>query len=427
MRKLLSFLIVLCLLLSLPGLSAFAEDALTWTLGEDGVLTISGEGEMHDFAGDVAPWRKYEAKIEELSVDYGVTHLGDQAFQYLKHLRAVYLPESVTSIGDAAFYGCTELRFVQLPGGLKEIGVSVFDHCAKLGSVTLPESVKRIGNAAFNCCSALEEIYIPASVTDIEDSAFNGCYKLKTVCFGGSESEWERIRIAAYNKPLARAELEFNADPADHIHSADAAFADKPGNVSWELSEDKKTLYVSCDNGVMPDYGRDLPPWAAHREKIRDIIVMPGVRHIGNQAFQYSKNALSVALPDSVTSIGDAAFYGCTSVLDVALPEGVREIGAQAFDGCTSLNGVMIREGVTVIREATFNRCSNLATVYIPASVKVIESSAFNGCNKLENIRYGGSAADWAAIEIGAYNRPLSRAALHTSDEIPGGIAGGVV
>jgi hypothetical protein len=197
--------------------------------------------------------------------------------------------------------------------------------------------------------------------------------------------------------------------------------------VSWELSEDKKTLYVSCDNGVMPDYGRDLPPWAAHREIIRDIIVMPGVRHVGNQAFQYSKNALSVALPDSVTSIGDAAFYGCTSVLDVALPEGVREIGAQAFDGCTSLNGVMIREGVTVIREATFNRCSNLASVYIPASVKVIESSPFNGCNKLENIRYGGSAADWAAIEIGAYNRPLSRAALHTSDEIPGGIAGGVV
>ena len=193
---------------------ALSGTALNWTLGTDGVLTISGSGEMHDFNKDKAPWVIYEADIRELSVDDGVTHIGSQAFQLCRHLRAVSLPQSVKSIGDAAFYGCSELRLVRLPDGLWELGASVFDNCKNLRTVVLPEGVARIGSAAFNRCSGLEEIYIPDSVTAIDSSAFNACNKLKSVFFGGSESDWARIQISGYNKPLSRAVIEYDADPS---------------------------------------------------------------------------------------------------------------------------------------------------------------------------------------------------------------------
>ena len=329
----------------------------------------------------------------------------------------------MTSIGRAAFYGCGDLRFVQLPSGLKELGVSVFDRCTNLKSIVLPESMKRIGSAAFNRCSALEEIYIPASVTKIEDSAFNGCTKLKTVWYGGSESDWHRVEIAGYNRALTRAAVEYGADPAGHIVSSDIAFADMAGEFSWELSKDGVLLVSAA--GRMPDYSIELPPWGKQRDKVKEIVILDGTTHIGAQTFQYCKNADTVIFPSTLESIGDAAFYQCTSLKTVPLPAGVREIGAQAFDRCTGLRTITIPDGVSVIREACFNRCSKLESVYIPATVTRIENSAFNACSSLKDVYFAGTAEDWAAIQVGGYNKILTKVKVHVEGTDSNAIGGG--
>ena len=429
MKKLIAFLIVLSVLLSLP-MAAFAEDALSWTLNEKGVLTISGKGEMHDFVEDLPPWRKYDERIQELRVDYGVTNIGDQAFQSLVNLRAAYIPDSVKRIGEAAFYGCLNLRYVQLPAGLDEIGASVFGRGAKLQAVTLPEGLTLIGSEAFNCCTAMKEIYIPASVTEIEDSAFNACYGLKNIYFGGSQKEWENIRIGTANKPLSMAKVEFDADPADHIASDEVAFEDVPDELTWDM-DSHGNLSISC-SGRMPDYPASIPPWGWNREKVKKITVEAS--HIGSQAFQYCKKARTVELNYGLESIGDAAFYHCEALQDVKLPESVQSIGAQAFDGCFKLRSIQIPDGVTVIPDAVFNECKALESVYIPASVTEIGQNAFNGCGSLKNVYFGGTAAEWDAIKIGGQNTQLTKANIRTdvadggvASEIPDGVIGGVV
>lgn len=155
MKKLLSALLVLVMLLSLPGVAALAaSDELTWSLDKDGTLTVSGKGKMPDYYSDTPPWEKYKDDIKAVVIEDGVTHVGDQSFQYCFKLKSVVLPSSVESIGKAAFFRCGKLTEIGLPAGLTEIADQTFDHCASLTSVFIPSGVTEIGESAFNCCSA---------------------------------------------------------------------------------------------------------------------------------------------------------------------------------------------------------------------------------------------------------------------------------
>ena len=201
MKKLLSALLILVMLLSLPGVGALAaSDGLTWSLDKKGTLTISGKGEMPDYSGDTPPWEKYRDDIKAVVIEKGVTHIGAQCFQFCTNLKSVTIPSS-------AFYRCEKLSAVTLPDALTEIADQTFDHCTALKSIVIPDGVTRIGESAFNCCSVLKTVDIPASVEKICDSAFNACQKLETVYYGGTVSDWNKIEIERYNKRLTSAEL----------------------------------------------------------------------------------------------------------------------------------------------------------------------------------------------------------------------------
>ena len=121
--------IVLCLALAAPALAAdggssgSCGDNLTWTLGTDGTLTISGKGPMYDYefsdqfymggwGQSSAPWYLYWYDIKEVVIEEGVTSIGEYAFFYCEAIESVTIPKSVVSIGDSAFNKCTVLTHV---------------------------------------------------------------------------------------------------------------------------------------------------------------------------------------------------------------------------------------------------------------------------------------------------------------------------
>jgi len=138
------------------GLSANAEKSgscgpnLKWHLTDDGVLTISGKGEMYDYSSSYKPW-SYNA------------------------LTKVIIGNGVTTIGKNAFYGCSSLTSVTIPNSVTTIGEAAFRYCSHLTSVTIPNSVTTIGGWAFSGCSSLTSVNIPNSVTTIGESTFYGC------------------------------------------------------------------------------------------------------------------------------------------------------------------------------------------------------------------------------------------------------------
>ena len=113
MKRLLSWLLAALMLLTMLPTAGWADDTasgtcgenLTWTLSDDGVLTISGTGDMTDYYSysEFAPWHEYADRIQTVIIGKGVTGIGSYAFSDCSSLTSVSIPDSVTSIGGGAF------------------------------------------------------------------------------------------------------------------------------------------------------------------------------------------------------------------------------------------------------------------------------------------------------------------------------------
>lgn len=230
-KRVLPIILAAAVLLSM-GCFAAAEGAaaVKWDIDSKGVMTVSADGRMPDYVKNPAPWEKRRSEIKEIIVTEGVTHIGENAFQYCSKVKTVSLPSTLESLGYGSFYKCESLKEIVIPDGVTEIGGKSFDHCSKLVKAVIPEGVEEIPDECFNCCAALEEIYLPSTVESIGGSAFNSCKLLKTVYYGGDSDEWSEIDIGPYNRYLSAASVDCgqkapvsekkNEAPADKTEAA---------------------------------------------------------------------------------------------------------------------------------------------------------------------------------------------------------------
>ena len=287
-KRIFSFVLAVLMIASLLPATALAVDIvdsgtcgakgsnLTWTLDSEGVLTISGSGDMHGYGSSDAPWYGSRSRVKSAVIAEGVTSIGESAFEncrsltsvtipnsvtsigwsaffYCKSLTSVTIPDSVTSIGGGAFAWCTSLTgiwvtegnshyssdasgvlfskdkttLVQYPGAfaayaipdsVTSIGAGAFGGCTSLTSVTIPDSVTSIGGIAFGNCKSLTSVTIPDSVTSIGDGAFASCTSLTDVYYAGSEAQWKAISISSTgNNGLLTANIHYNY--VSHTHS----------------------------------------------------------------------------------------------------------------------------------------------------------------------------------------------------------------
>ena len=382
MKKRFTYLIAMLAVICVLGTGLLLTDAyateetysgtcgenLTWVLDANGVLTISGSGEMYGYDWD-APWYNKRENIISVVIEEGVTSIGSYAFSGCSSLTSIAIPASVTSIGYYAFYECNSLEEVHIldisawvnisfdaysnplrygarlyldgelvsdlviPDGVTSISDYAFYNCSSLSSVTIPEGVTGIGEYAFYGCSSLTSIEIPKSVTSVGENAFYYCWNLNEV-YIADISAWMNI--------------DFTYAPS-------------------------RPLY----------YGADL---YLNGELVSDLVIPEGVTSIGDLVFYGCSSLTSVTIPDGVTSIGYSAFSNCSSLTSITIPEGVTSIGSYAFSGCSSLSSITIPEGVTSISDGTFSGCSSLTSITIPGSVTSIEQEAFSLCSNLTSI-----------------------------------------
>ena len=122
---------------------------ISWSLSNNGMLTISGNGYTGDFKEESAPWNAQSQYIKFIYISDGITGIGANAFKGLSDAQSVYIPESVTTIGASAFENCSKLKEITLPKNLRTIGESAFSNCSKIKDITIPRYVTSIGNKAF--------------------------------------------------------------------------------------------------------------------------------------------------------------------------------------------------------------------------------------------------------------------------------------
>lgn len=329
-----------------------------------GLLLITGEGEMQDFALDQHPeWETLKDFIREISIEEGVTSIGTRAFADFKDVKALEVPTSVESIGDSAFCNWNFLRSYKIGENIKWISPTAFIGCYRLtrfvveegngffeiGSYgelidrknkrllifpasssphlttyEIPENVTEIGGCAFNFCNQLQSVGIHANVTSVGEGAFASCSSLSS------------IKVSQENP-----------------------------------------FFVE-ENGILYNKGKSR------------LIVYPAA---------LDGNALEV--PVTVTDIARFAFSSCSKLNTVVLPSSVRTIGRSAFAACDKLEYVTFLNGMERIEKNAFSGCENLKSVSIPSSVGYIASDAFEGCSELNRIEVEGGNEAYSSSDDG--------------------------
>jgi surface protein len=96
----------------------------------------------------------------------------------------------------------------------------------------------------------------------------------------------------------------------------------------------------------------------------------------------------------SVVGLGDYAFVWCADLLSISLPEGLEYIGKEALSCCENMTSITLPESLLSIGDRSFWYCIKLESLVIPDNVTTIGWRAFGGCEKMLSIVIGKSVQD---------------------------------
>ncbi len=191
MKRLISFVLCFCVLLSYFELSAFAvgeagaeaaadiEQKQTYEQMSVNDIAVASSsflmsGDFHYLitGPDTCKITGHDG-MEKVLVfpsqldGYKVTSIGEFMIYNLYYMEELVIPDSVKSIDGYAFYRCYNLKKVTLPEGLESIGEGAFSGCRALEEINIPETVTYFGADIFKDCDALKNKYASAIKADI--------------------------------------------------------------------------------------------------------------------------------------------------------------------------------------------------------------------------------------------------------------------
>ncbi|MBE6900073.1 MAG: hypothetical protein E7479_05340 [Ruminococcaceae bacterium] len=214
---------------------------LTWTLTNDGTLTISGEGEMADYNeyDNIAPWIEYSPLLETLVLGNGITTIGECAFYDCKNfMGALNLPESLKEIEDFAFFKCEGFTGkLKIPKNVTLIDSFAFWGCTGFNDeLEFGEKVEIIGHFAFEKCTGFNKtVVLPESIREINLGVF--------INSGISEFYFEG------NAPIGIS----SADESDASFGSSGIIYYPSGNSTWEIVDGKWNGYTAVAYSDEPD------------------------------------------------------------------------------------------------------------------------------------------------------------------------------
>lgn len=371
-------------------------DNLTWTLDSSGTLTISGTGDMENYASgtsrgtDPAPWAYASSMIRSVEIGSGVTSIGSYALVDT-NITSLTIPGSVTTIGNYGAYHNRYLAELTLNEGLRSIGKGAFSWSKRLTTLTIPDGVTTIGEEAFVHCWAwlpkadtyigLSTVSIPGSVTSIGKNAFDDNQELlTTVNFDGTQEQWNAIGGKDSGMP----------DTATINYVTVVGSGSCGAGVTWSLTS-TGVLTIGGSGAVTQI------PW--QKETVTEVVVFEGVTSLCNYAFT-RQPITRVTLPDSLTAIGTLAFAGC-QMEELCLPRNLKTVGVEAFTDCAELKYLdMDKNCAVTLGDMSFKLCTALEAVHLSANIKLGEG-VFAGCSNLEEVLFEGSGKQWLSLRSG--------------------------
>ena len=421
-------------------------DELHWSLNDSGVLTIMGNGAMHDYTSSRAPWYDIRDSIRVVRFLSNVTSIDSEAFRGCNSIESIvsFIPaDKLFAPGTNAFADvdknscrlyvladtkskhetiagwkefsniieingeCGDRLYWSLDeatGALTIMGngamtyrshrnVPWYDILDRIKTVNFVGSPTNIGYRAFDGCSALESIVIPEGVTSIGNYAFYDCSALTSIVIPEGVTS---IGEYAFSQCSA---LESVVIPEGLTEICKSAFSRCTALASLEIPASVTSIgdyaFYICGaiQNIVVDEGNTVYDSRGNCNALIETAT--------NKLIAGSSNTV---IPDDITVIGDAAFYECSGLTNIKIPASVTSIGRNAFYGCGGLMSIVVDDGNTVydsrtncnaiIETATNTLIKGSNNTIIPYGVTNIAIGAFYNCDSLTYIDIPGSVTN---------------------------------
>lgn len=207
-------------------LAGSCGENVSFVLGIDGTLTISGTGWMSGYTSeDTQPWKDFRSFISNVVIGDGVTNIGYNAF-YGCHCLSVTIGSAVTGIESRAFYNCQQLCSITCKAtDLSSMGSDIFRNVPKDNIV----------------------LYVPAALIENAASWWSGLFRIKAI-------EQPDVIAGLCGEALA---YELSSEGTLYIHGATSSY----------------------------DYTLETQPWADYRGQIKRIELSSHVYSLGAHLF----------------------------------------------------------------------------------------------------------------------------------------------
>ncbi len=294
-RVLVTALILTVCMVLLPGKAEAATVAsgtcganLTWTLDDQGTLTISGNGAMNDWYDyDSTPWYSRTSSIKAVVIENGVTTVGDYAFAMAFDTSSVQIADSVRFIGEYSFRSCDSLTAIELPQNLQLIKAKAFFSCDNLESIVIPASVSQIEQSVFYGCTSLKTVVLQEGLLSIGSYAFKSCANLRTITV-----------------------------PDSVLSIGDSVFSGCENLKTAELGEGITAMGYRVFEDCI---------------SLNAITIGSNIPEIDSSTFYNCAALTTVVIPESVTAIGSEAFAYCSSLSEITFKGNAPSISSLSF------------------------------------------------------------------------------------------------
>lgn len=330
------------------------------------IYTLINDGTAYEVAKNPANKVSGSLTIPETYNGLPIERIATNGFKNCSEITNVVIPASIVSIGENAFYGCNSLTKVLFSENskLETIEGWAFANCGQLKDITLPSHLKTIGTYAFSYCDGLVDVNVPANVTELNSYAFYYCANLQNVIFATDNvlvsigsyvfygcDKLAKVVFSENSRLETIGEWAFaNCDQLSditlpsHLKTIGAyAFSYCDGlvdvNVPANVAELNSRAFYDCTNLQSVIFATDsaLISIGSHAfydcDKLAKVVFPENCKleTIGGWAFAYCSQLSDIMLPSDLIIIGERAFYYNINLVSITIPATVTTIDCDAF------------------------------------------------------------------------------------------------
>ena len=420
MKKLLSVVLVLIMMLSVFTVTASAEavvwseyydieiDDLYYALYDDEAYVVGYEANLDNVAPAGAI--TVPETIQYLGDEYTVTGVESMAF-YQCLFTSITLPDTIKYIGDSAFSTCDYLENVIVPDEcyFEFFGGSVFNgtpfeadiyskdetifgenvlysYIGDADEYVIPEEINTLVSNCF-FMSGVKSVVINSNITEIPYCAFAACRNLTSIdipdnvkyIYGGAFKDCTSLETVTLGEGVATIGLDaFANTEIKSIHLGPAVY-----NISgaFRNCNTLETITIDPANTALKTDGKAI--------YLKTNYVLNMGMELGYMLEYYipGKAQGKITLPSDVYMIDTYAFYGCKDLKEVDAGTLVGIDGAAfANSGIEKLSATMLM----FVFDDAFKNCKNLTDINL-RSVVYFGSGAFENCTSLTDVTFSSS------------------------------------